>query len=302
MERYMALALAVSLAFSGEAAIVYQGRLARNGEAIMVQEFPNGASKQLTFRVYGEQDAVWSTNMTVAVATNGAFTAILDDPGLTAMVTNGLARQIGLSIGDAKEIWPRRALLPLAAVQRAEVGARLVPKASVGTLTERKKLTCRNLRVDGDIKIVGSAMTSRTDRVSYELPEIGDNETLRLKCGKGIHVFGPMQVLPLNNGGRASGGGAELAEAPADGVATVICNETLEERDYENKRLMPSPCFSVVQFCRKGDKICVPSNWKFDCTTDTFAPDPQRKYYESCSFKVQFRPFLTDGPSTKGSH
>lgn len=233
MKRMFAFVFGLTMVASASAAIVYQGRLATANGALTLNDV---VDKKMTFRVYDEKDAErWSTNLTVTVATDGSFSAVLDAPGLTEAIAADKAATVGLSVGDAPEIQPRRRLLPVPLVERANTVSRLDPVTVVGRLNA-KGLECGDLWSEGEVKVFGTFGTP--DPVRLRECVVGEGSTLKLGRGcAGVSVFGK----PVEDG----------FQAPSDGVAFVSEISTRHQERFGFDEIhVVGP--SYVQFCKAG--------------------------------------------------
>lgn len=272
--------LTMMMALAGEAAIVYRGRLVPNSQPNAATTFSGVVTRDMTFTIYDEGGTPCCKveRKGVRIAPGGTFSVVLESPELTESVKLGEAASIGLAVGKAPEIQPRRHLLPLGRVNHATVADGLAPDAQVRTLTANN-LVCDTLTAKGSVmakRVIGA--DGRLNRIAYRLPSVGPDETLELVRGDGITVFGTCQRMMLKNGAdtMSAKAGDALCEAPGDGVATICCMTTQDASKSQG-----GPATSFVRFCRKGESICVPSEWTSVKGKDT------------AKFAVDFHPFVT---------
>lgn len=290
MKRQFLFVAVLAGVLAGEAAITYRGRLALNTRPGETVTFAADATREMTFRVYDEKSTVrWSTNLTVRVATNGTFAAVLDAPDLTDLVTNETAAAIGLSIGSAAEIQPRQQLLPIARVNHATSAGGLVRDAQVKSLTANV-LVCDTLAASNlTARTLGSAEPGgRLGRIAYNLrDEIGPGKRVEFVYGDGLSVFGGRQVLATNV---TAGPSEYLCSAPTNGVATIRCVETQEDVAVlgvkDILRIVSWPHCSIVRFCTGGAIHAPgPNEWWFGNDNGPSASSIRVK------FAVDFHPF-----------
>lgn len=291
-DMFFAFLLAATIALTGESSVVYRGRLVRAENPRAVCPFEPDTVKTMTFTVYdGTANHVCDITQDVPIEANGLFTAILDDPQLQASITNGTATEIGLRIGNAKEIQPRRKLLPTLRAETVARAAGLARKATVGTLVAND-VTSQNLRVDGNLvlgKGVRSADGKPVKRFAYRIsPSAGNPLNVKTAKDGTVSVFGKAQNLTPEYGDAKNTylAGATIASAPEDGVATITCTDSLPYGDslYSS---CGAPCCSTVVFCKKGDAIKVPSGWRCsrEDRSNVYVDEPRH-------FAVRFHPFI----------
>ena len=281
------LAVVAAAACSVEAAVMYRGRLmdAEHPDA-KVQCF--GKSKKMTFRFYDDSGVRQGEPLVrnVPLETNGMFTVLLDTPELSNALREGKATQVGLTVGDAaNEIRPLRKLLPTARAVQADAATGLSRGAKVGKMTatcvEAEELAVGgNLTVGGAIKPVGEGFVST--QTVYKV-RLGKKSKLRAKDGKIVVLDEPELLTPNLAQGCPSVKAGEVIKdpngravvAPADGIATISCVESLKQAEVNGSAPMDtqgrgkyyasaySPCCSVVRFCKKGEEIKVPAGWSW---------------------------------------
>lgn len=274
MKRTIAFLTMMMVALAGEAAIVYRGRLVPNSRTGTATTFSGAVTRDMTFRLYdaGGTRCCTVERKGVPIAPDGTFSVVLESAEVTESVTKGEAVSIGLSIGKAPEITPRRHLLPLGRVNHATVAGGLARDARVGTLTS-KALVCDSLTVNGRVSVKSVVGTDGgLDRIAYRLPPVGFGESLELVRGDGLSVFGTCQQMKLDNGQttKAASPGDYLCRAPADGAVTIRC-------------VSSGRSFSFARFCRKNELIRVP--FERYSVSDRSQPT---------GFAVDFHPFFSD--------
>ena len=290
-----AILLAAAIALTGESSVVYRGRLVNAENPQAVCPFEPGATKAMTFTVYdGAANRVCDIMQDVPIEANGLFTVILDDPQLQAAVANGTATEIGLRIGNAKaEVYPRRKLLPTPRAETAARAAGLAKNATVGTLSANGG-TVQNFRANGDLNIekgIRSADGKPVKGLTYRILPSKDTPVNINGTGS---VFGKAMNLTSEYGRSEElrGTGEQITTAPEDGVATIVCTDSLPYERYDfpagagpkNTYMgCGSPCCSTVVFCKRGDPICVPSGW--ECLN-------RDNVREKRHFAVRFHPFI----------
>lgn len=291
-----AMLLAAAVALTGESSVVYRGRLVNVDDPRAVCPFEPGATKAMTFKVYGvapNGGTGWLFDIMrdVPIETNGLFTVILDHPDLQAAVTNGTATEIGLQIGNAREIKPRRKLLPTPRTATAACAAGLARNATVGSLAAGV-VTSQNFRVNGDLSIgkgIHAADGKPVKRLSYRISPSADNLVkVKPSAGGMVSVFGNAMELTAEYGFEHGGAeekwyqaGETITTAPEDGVATITCSDSIPFDNYRYSQ-GGSPCCSTVVFCKKGDAIKVPSKWRCG----------MNGAFEKRHFAVRFHPFI----------
>lgn len=299
----MILAVIAVAACSVEASVMYRGRLV-NAENPDAGQLVSSGSKKMTFRFYDDLGLQQGEPLVreVPLETNGMFTVLLDSPELTEAIRAGRATQVGLTVGDAaNEIRPLRKLLPTARAAQADAAAGLSRGAKVGKMTaacvEAGRMAVGvNLTVGGAIKPVTKGM--KLDQTSYTV-RMEAGSKLRMKDGT-LAVLGEPILLspdlakgcrPVGAGDTTMGPGGTAIVAPADGVATICCVETLKTSEVNSSdgrqgayyATAYAPCCSVVRFYEKGRVISAPAGWSWQ---------PTNKWNEEKRFIVRFHPFV----------
>lgn len=294
MKRIILALLAVGVACGVDAAVVYRGRLADMREPQKNLNLGE-ITKKMTFRFYND-DGVEQQDLRlvqeVPLESDGSFTAHLDSDALTTALRKGAATQVGLTVGQAaREIQPRRKLLPTASAITAEIAGGLSRKATVGEL-KTETLEANAVSVGGNLTVGGAFKPSgagqcfeQTFGYTAQMSEPGG--VLALKGP--TRVFGKVVKLAEKADCKA---GDFLATAPADGVAVVSCKDPLDLIGCEGSiphYFGESPHCSIVQFCHRGDAIKVPDGWSWEPPVlDEAKTDASKKR----TFQVYFYKFL----------
>ena len=296
MKQMILALLAAGAAWGTDAAVVYRGRLVNMREP--QQNLSLGGSKTMTFRFYNDDGVEQDLTIVqeVPLEADGSFTAHLDSADLTTAIQKGEATQVGLTVGRAaKEIQPRRKLLPTVRATNAVTAGGLSRGATVDKMTaetlEATEVSVKgNLTVGGTIKPEKAARFERT--IGYTAKMADNGGVLALKGT--TRVFGEVEKL-VETTGEA---GKLLAKAPANGVAVITCKDPIvPSKDF----LVTWPLFgespncSVVQFCRPNDDIKVPDNWSWEPPKDNKGNLPSGYSPDSTSsrtFGVYFYKFL----------
>lgn len=292
---------------SVEAAVMYRGRL-------VDAEHPNAGarvlsgSKQMTFRFYDDSGLQQGEPLVrnVPLETNGMFTVFLDSPELSEALRQGKAVQVGLTVGDAaNEIRPLRKLLPTVRAVQADAASGLSRGAKVDQMTA-KSVEAEKLAVGGSLTVGGTIKPAdkgfKSELALIYNVKIGEGSKLRAKDGS-IVVLGEPELLTPNLAQGCPGVAAgdtikdqngKLVVAPAAGVATISCVESLKQSEVNGETWNVqdrgkyyasafSPCCSVVQFCEKGEEIKVPAGWSWR---------PWNGEGKKMRFTVRFHPFV----------
>ena len=271
MKRYLCLAAfasLASLAASGaEAAndrpsnelqapqIVYRGTLI-NGTNGQRAEFGDKkvVTNEAVFAVY-DSDApsaspLWTCQKTIYVNADGSFEALIGDENLWGLVASGLVTHVGMALSDMNsqkllpEITPRRALRPLAAVDRAACAEGAAADIAIGTL-EAKNLVANLLAVES-LEASTGVTGSRAQGVGVGRFTVAKDERTRV-VGREIKMFNaPARVATVGNPVRGQ------ALWTATGNGTVLVHTTAAD-DRATLRIP-----GVVQMVRKGDVVRAP--------------------------------------------
>ena len=282
-----AILMAAVIALTGESSVVYRGRLVRADNPQAECSFEPGTVKEMTFTAYdGAARFVCDIRRTVSIEASGLFTVVLDDPRLQAAIANGTATEIGLRVGNAKEIQPRRKLLQTPRVETAARAAGLARKATVGTLAANV-VNSQNFCVNGSFTVgkeIRFADGKPVKRLAYRVsPSAGNPLNVKTDKDGTVSVFGNARNLTPEYGDakKAYRAGETIATAPEDGVATITCTDSLPYLSVEYE-ISGSPCCSTVVFCKAGDAIKVPSGWRYEKNGSS----------EGGHFAVRFHPFI----------
>ena len=266
MKQMILALLAVGVAWGADAAVVYRGRLADMRDPQQTLTF--GGTKTMTFKFYND-DGVEQSNLElrqeVPLEADGSFTAHLDSQGLTEAIQQGTVTQVGLTIGRAaKEVQPRRKLLPTVRATKAVTAGGLSRGATVGTLTA-ETLEANKVSVRGDLTVGGAIVPSVGGQRFNQTPGYAvkmSDQGGRLALEGYTKVFGDVVFL----GDKKYEAGKNLCTAPADGVAVIYCRDRIVRAStLPNSYSIfgESPNCSVVQFCHEGEAITVPAGWNW---------------------------------------
>ena len=234
------------------ARLVYRGQLTKLGK-----DEPAGSDdkfeKKMHFRVYDGESAetpIWKVdNQTVTVNRDGSFVATFGDETLAELIATGSVSHVGIAIGDSGiELTPRRALRPVAAVNRALVAEAASKDVRIGNLVTENALAANNVSIS-QLEVYGTVTAPGAGPVEVSPIVVGEKETLTLLRGDGVKVFSNSRI---DLGEVASVlRGQKLKEAPADGIALVSSSKS-------GSRGLRIP--GVIQYCRKGDWVRAPAS------------------------------------------
>lgn len=263
MKQMILALLAVGVAWGADAAVVYRGRLVDMRDP--QQNLNLGPTKTMTFRFYddnGTERQELGLRQEVPLEADGSFTAHLDSQGLTEAIQQGTVTQVGLTIGRAaKEVQPRRKLLPTARATQAVTASGLSRGATVNSLTA-ETLEADQVSVVGNLTVGGAIKPENATRFERKIgytAKMSDNGG-RLALKGTTKVFGAVVKL-VEDKFKA---GAQLCQAPADGVAVITCKDPIIVPGNQSFSVFgESPNFSVVQFCHNGEAIKVPAGWNW---------------------------------------
>lgn len=268
MKRYLCLVAFAALAASVAAAadpqpsnklqspqIVYRGTLI-NGANGLPADFGSQkfVSKKMRFSAYDSDAASapprWSCEKQVNVNTNGSFETVIDgNENLWGMIASGIVTHVGMALYDGSgvllpEITPRRAIRPLAAVNRADVAEGAAADISIGTLTA-KNLAANVLAVESLEASVG-VTGSRAQGVGVGRFTVAKDERTRV-VGREIKMFNaPGRVATVTDPVR----GQVLWTATGNGTVLVHTTST------DGRATLRIP--GVVQMVRTGDVVRAP--------------------------------------------
>ena len=258
--------------------IVYRGTLINgtNGEAADLGGQP--VAKTMVFAAYASDEpdarAEWTSGFTnVIVNTDGSFEVALGDDRLWELVAAGGVTHVGMAICTGNppkplpEITPRRAIRPLAAVNRAACAEGAAADISIGTL-KAKTLAANVLAVES-LEASAAVTGSRAQGIGVGRFTVEKDERTRV-VGREIKMFNaPGRVASVDNPVR----GQELWKATGNG--TVLVHTT--SADGRASLRIPG----VVQMVRTGDIVRSPCS-------------------ESGSVSVEFYPFAGNKGSEAG--
>lgn len=271
MKRYLCLAaLAVGAAVTSSGAgtagptkntlevpqIVYRGTLidGTTGKAAKIGD--KYVTKKMVFAAYGSEDAsapqLWTSQpLDVSVNPDGSFEVAFGDDALWTHVASGNVTHVGMALCTSAnppkllpEITPRRALRPLAAVNRALFAEGAAADISIGTL-ETKNLVANALAVES-LEASAGVTGSRAQGVCIGRFTVAKDERTRV-VGREIKMFNaPVRVATVNNPVR----GQALWKATGNGTVLV---HTTAAGPRETLRIP-----GVVQIVRTGDVVRAP--------------------------------------------
>ena len=234
------------------ARLVYRGQLTKLGK----DEPPasdGGYTKTMHFRVYDDESAetpIWKVdNQTVNVNKDGSFVATFGDDTLAELIATGSVTHVGVAIGaSAIELKPRRALRPVAAVNRALVAEAAGKDPRIGNLVTENALAANNVTIS-QLEVAGTVTAPGAGPVEVSPVVVGDKETLTLLRGDGVNVFSKNRV-DLGETANVQRG-QKLKEAPSDGIALIASRKS-------GSRSLRIP--GVIQYCRRGDWVRAPAS------------------------------------------
>ena len=235
--------------------LVYRGQLnLLTGEAAVNDE---KYVKRMHFRVYDDAEAttpLWSIDdQDVTVNADGSFVHAFGDDTLAALIATGKVTHVGLAIGPsaslATELKPRRALRPVATVNRALTAEGAALDVRVGSLATENALVAADATVS-HLEVAGRVTAPGAGKVEVSPLVVGPDERTRLMRGSGVKVFSREKPTVLDTVASALRGQV-LATAPADGIALITSNAG-------GSRALRCP--AVVQYCRKGESVRAPTS------------------------------------------
>ena len=235
--------------------LVYRGQLnLLTGEAAVNDE---KYVKRMHFRVYDDAEAptpLWSIDdQDVTVNADGSFVHAFGDDALAALIATGKVTHVGLVIGPsaslATELKPRRALRPVATVNRALTAEGAALDVRVGSLATENALVAADATVS-HLEVAGRVTAPGAGKVEVSPLVVGPDERTRLMRGSGVKVFSREKPTVLATVASALRGQV-LATAPADGIALISSNAG-------GSRALRCP--AVVQYCRQGESVRAPTS------------------------------------------
>ena len=234
------------------ARLVYRGQLTKLGTDD-VPASDESYTKTMHFRVYDDESAetpIWKVdNQTVNVNKDGSFVATFGDDTLAELIATGSVTHVGVAIGaSAIELKPRRALRPVAAVNRALVAEAAGKDPRIGNLVTENALAANNVTIS-QLEVAGTVTAPGAGPVEVSPVVVGDRETLTLLRGDGVNVFSKNRV-DLGETANVQRG-QKLKEAPSDGIALIASRKS-------GSRGLRIP--GVIQYCRRGDWVRAPAS------------------------------------------
>ena len=237
------------------AKLVYRGQLnlLAGGPAASDEKYV----KKMHFRVYDGAEAttpLWKIDdQEVTVNADGSFVHAFGDETLAALIATGRVTHVGLAIGTsaslATELKPRRALRPVAAVNRALTAEGAALDVRVGSLATENALVSADATVS-HLEVAGRVTAPGAGKVEVSPLVVGPEERTRLLRGNGVKAFSRAKPAVLATVPSALRGQV-LATAPSDGVA-LISSQASGSRALR--------CPAVVQYCRKDEKVRAPTS------------------------------------------
>ena len=236
------------------AKLVYRGQLTLLGTdtpATDTQKY----TKKMHFRVYDDESAttpVWQIdNQTVTVNKDGSFMAMFGDETLAALIATGLVSHVGVAIGDsAIELKPRRALRPVAVVNRALVAEGAGKDPRIGNLITENALAANDVTISR-LEVAGTVTAPGAGPVGVSPVVVGERETLTLLRGDGVNVFSKNRIDLGETANVLRGQKIGSRAAPSDGIALITSSKT-------GSRGLRIP--GVIQYCREGEWVRAPAS------------------------------------------
>ncbi|MBR1587916.1 MAG: InlB B-repeat-containing protein [Kiritimatiellae bacterium] len=236
------------------AKLVYRGQLTKLG---LDDAASSGGryTKTMHFRVYDDESAetpIWrADNQTVNVNKDGSFVATFGDEELAGLIATGSVTHVGVAIGaSAIELKPRRALRPVAAVNRALVAEAAGKDPRIGNLVTENALAANSVTVS-QLEVAGTVTAPGAGAVDVSPVVVGDRETLTLLRGEGVNVFSKNRIDLGETANVQRGQKIGSKAAPSDGIALIASRKT-------GSRGLRIP--GVIQYCREGDWVRAPAS------------------------------------------
>ena len=207
------------------------------------------------FRVYDDESAetpVWKAdNQTVNVNKDGSFVATFGDDALAELIATGSVTHVGVAIGSsAIEMKPRRALRPVAAVNRALVAEGAGKDPRIGNLVTENALAANNVTISL-LEVAGMVTAPGAGPVDVSPVVLGERETLTLLRGDGVNVFSKNRIDLGETANVLRGQKIGSRAAPSDGIALITSSKT-------GSRGLRIP--GVIQYCREGEWVRAPAS------------------------------------------
>ena len=236
------------------ARLVYRGQLTKLGS----DEAPASGDKYekaMHFRVYdseGAETPIWElNNQTVTVNKDGSFIATFGDDALAELIATGSVSHVAVAIGASRiELKPRRALRPVAAVNRALVAEGAGKDPRIGNLITENALAANNVTVSM-LEVEGTVTAPGAGKVDVSPVVVGERETLTLLRGAGVNVFAKNRVDLGSSSNVQRGQKIGSRAAPSDGIALITSSKS-------GSRGLRIP--GVIQYCREGDWVRAPAS------------------------------------------
>ena len=246
--------------------IVYRGTLINGTNGNPAEFGKSPVTKRMVFAAYDSDDSnaqpKWTFGPTnVSVNANGSFEVALGDDVLWSYVASGVVTHVGMALLDASgklqpEITPRRAIRPLAAVNRAFAAEGAAADISIGTL-QTKNLMANALAVE-TLEASAAVTGSRAQGIGVERFTVAKDERTRVVGGE-IKMFNaPGRVATVTDPVR----GQALWTATGNGTVLVHTTATGERRTLR----IPG----VVQIVRKGDVVRAPCSEQGDVSVEYY--------------------------------
>ncbi|MBQ3345211.1 MAG: hypothetical protein IJG84_25205, partial [Kiritimatiellae bacterium] len=236
------------------ARLVYRGQLTKLGTDD-VPASDESYTKTMHFRVYDDESAetpVWKAdNQTVNVNKDGSFVATFGDETLAELIATGSVTHVGVAIGDsAIELKPRRALRPVAVVNRALVAEAAGKDPRVGNLITENALAANDVTISR-LEVAGTVTAPGAGPVDVSPVVVGERETLTLLRGDGVNVFSKNRIDLGETANVLRGQKIGSRAAPSDGIALITSSKT-------GLRGLRIP--GVIQYCREGEWVRAPAS------------------------------------------
>lgn len=221
--------------------------------------------RKIVFSVYDSRSSttpLWTQTIDkITIDKDGTFDAVFGDDELDQFFLSGKAKFVGIRVGTAdSEIRPRREFSSVANVTRATFAESLASGGRTGSLFA-SAIEAEN--VNASILEVSGAVNASSDaKVTVAPFALQQGDTTRLERGKGVTVLAKnFERLEVPRG--KTHRGDILCYAPAAGFAMIHQLGGGSYRDLV--------CPAVIQYCRKGDAIRLPTE-----TTDYVTVDFRR--------------------------
>jgi hypothetical protein len=236
------------------AKLVYRGQLTRLGTDDPAAS-EDKYTKTMHFRVYDDESAetpIWKVdNQTVTVNKDGSFVTTFGDETLAELIATGSVTHVGVAIGNSGiELKPRRALRPVAAVNRALVAEAAGKDPRIGNLVTENALAANNVTISR-LEVAGTVTAPGAGPVEVSPVVVGERETLTLLRGDGVNVFSNNRIDLGTTDNVQRGQKIGSRAAPSDGFALITSSK-------EGSRALRIP--GVIQYCREGDWVRAPAS------------------------------------------